>query len=641
MANSFNAAEALTYVSATTDGHSAQTESDDQDLALINRLSEAAPTSTVNGEAGGLSNVSRQIGSGILDQVVNHPVELATSAATGLVLGNAFTVGLKVAKVPTLALALAGGTMILRELVRNAPEWAKNVGIAYNPEGVTADELHAAEAGLHSLGRGAVNFAVGGAAFNPGAMLGKRFLAADAGKTLGVWADKIGVGEHSALTRGIDGATGAIQARLGMALPIERLPASASLSGEEKAFVHNISKSIDGKNGLSAKFNTWADQILDEFKFDIKSQAPYKASDQLSAAGLAEHERAAVRHEIFKFLGDTSKPLTAVSEQVPARLRTAMDAIENQHIFEFSRKGELFSDSEMAALRQFRDLARAIDGVSNRAGTSIGPASIEFFNRANERSQLLEPFVNPATLADEIALAAAYKNAMRAQESSTPLFTFDEMQSIHQTMLTNKLQNPIAEALKATIEAQNAVLDAGLKKINEVKFPGMVPVVEWHGAPTSLNRFATFDEPRLKITFADDIEKSALSGTQTESALAKTMEAHAAVKVEGERILKANLLESGPTKVFPDMTGALTIETQVSPASSAVRFYNAKGEIQGYVTNTLTDDGSARWLAFDDANNLVGISVTRGNVQSYKNWLLNSRRSDGHPFPLPELFSEL
>jgi hypothetical protein len=135
----------------------------------------------------GIFAVLTDIGSGFVDEVIDHPGKLLESAAIGV----GFAVGATVLA-PEIALA-AGGLAVAYgsyEVANNVDGWAKAADVVAHSSEHTAEERKAAHDQLHSIGEGLSDLAVGAIGGGVGT-IGVKVLKGVATQALGLRLDKI------------------------------------------------------------------------------------------------------------------------------------------------------------------------------------------------------------------------------------------------------------------------------------------------------------------------------------------------------------------------------------------------------------------------------------------------------------------
>jgi hypothetical protein len=146
----------------------------DADATQVSQLvSETSPEADSESE-GGYGHVFSEIGSGMVDEVVNHPGRLVGSAALGL---GAAVAAVLVAPEVAAAVAIGAGLYAAWSLVSALPGWIHNASVAANPDDHTAAEVNDAEAGLRSLGAGTLDVAASALGAPIGGLVGNALRA--------------------------------------------------------------------------------------------------------------------------------------------------------------------------------------------------------------------------------------------------------------------------------------------------------------------------------------------------------------------------------------------------------------------------------------------------------------------------------
>lgn len=99
-----------------------------------------------------------EVGSGMVDEVVNHPGEVATNVAIGVAVGVGAAL---LAPEVAVCVAVAGVAYGAYEVYDNIGSWFSDADTVANQQGRTQEEIAAAKAGLRDLGGGLTEVAAG------------------------------------------------------------------------------------------------------------------------------------------------------------------------------------------------------------------------------------------------------------------------------------------------------------------------------------------------------------------------------------------------------------------------------------------------------------------------------------------------
>ncbi len=113
-------------------------------------------------QASGIANVVSQFAGGVGSELIHDPFGLVISGFVGAEVGLVAKVGLKVFPKTTYGLLALGGVTAAYDIACAAPEWCKNVGIAFSPEKHALSEVNEAEKGLQRMGARSLDFVAAG-----------------------------------------------------------------------------------------------------------------------------------------------------------------------------------------------------------------------------------------------------------------------------------------------------------------------------------------------------------------------------------------------------------------------------------------------------------------------------------------------
>ncbi|MBS1957290.1 MAG: hypothetical protein JST89_24090 [Cyanobacteria bacterium SZAS-4] len=109
--------------------------------------------------------VAADITNGIVNEVLNHPGQIAQTVAESAMAGYAFRLAPPVVRSAALTL---GAVYAGYQFYQKAPGWVNDASTVVNAQSYSADQVAKAHVGLEKLGGGAVHLAAGGVAFSGG-----------------------------------------------------------------------------------------------------------------------------------------------------------------------------------------------------------------------------------------------------------------------------------------------------------------------------------------------------------------------------------------------------------------------------------------------------------------------------------------